>query len=252
MKAKISKGKIYCLISVAIIFGFYILERVLDICIDVTREIAIIEAIVYSLSTALVYFLVTKSEEPFYGILTAMFGFRMLPTKINNLSSFSEEAGLVYFIVQKFALIIFAIAIIKLYRLQKTPREIRPIPILVTIVAIPFCIEVYSYVSEALLNITGNMLYSYFACFIIYSFTLIVLLFCAVKTNFQSARLIIDYELVALILNVGRRICTVIIWAVQGTHISKSYFCWIAIYVFFILAFFVLRTKKKKLQLSSQ
>lgn len=250
MKTKISKGKIYCLISVAIIFGFYILERVLDVCLDITREMAIVEAIVYSLSTALVYFLVTKSKEPFYGILTAIFGFRMMPTKITGLSALSEEAGLVYFIVQKFSLIIFAIAIIKLYRLQKTPREIRPLPILITIVAVPFCTEVYSQVADSLTNITGSMLYGYFACFIIYSLTMLVLLFCAVRTNFQSARLIINYELVALALNIGRRICTVLIWAVQGTHISKSYYCWIAIYSFFFLAFLLLRIKKQKLQLN--
>lgn len=246
MNAKLSKGKIYCIISAVFIFGFYILERVIDICFGVTKNIAVTQAIVYTLATVIIYFLVSKSEETFYGLLTAIFGFRMMPTKINGLSQVSEEAGLVYFIVQKFSLIIFAILIIKLYRLQKAPREIKPIPILVTIVAVPFSIEVYTYVSEALLNITGNMLYSYFACFAIYSLTLIVLLCMAVMTDYHSSRLVADYEIVALSLNLGRRICTVIILASKGVHISKSYYCWIAIYAFFMAAFLFVRFVRRK------
>lgn len=243
---KLSKDKLYCLISVSIIFSSYIIQRLLHIFCDITREFAIAEAMIFSILTAVVYFLVTKSKEPFYGILTAIFGFRMMPPEIIELTEFSESAGLVYFIVQKFSIIIFAVAIIKLYNLQQKPRQIRPFPIILTIVSVPFCVEVYTQISERLYNITENMLYSYFSSYIVYSITMIVLLYCAVKINFQSAKLIMDYELVALALNIGRRICTVVIQFTQGEHISKNYFCWIAIYSFFFLAFLFIRKKKRQ------
>ena len=112
MKEKMTQGKIYCLISAVLIFGSYIVQRALKLVLVQDRSTVIIEAFVFSLLTAVVYFLVSKSREPFYGVLMAIFGIRMLPPEISTLAEFSAEADLVYFIVKKFAVVIFAITII--------------------------------------------------------------------------------------------------------------------------------------------
>ena len=43
------------------------------------------------------------------------------------------------------------------------------------------------------------------------------------------------YQLVALLLNIGRHLCSIIILFAQGNHVSKSHYCWIAICAFFFL-----------------
>lgn len=245
MKDKLSKGKLYCLISVIIIFGSYIVQKILHICCDINREFAIIEAIVFSLAAAIVFLLVTKSNEGFYGILTAIFGLRMMPPDISELERFSPEANIVYFLVQKFSILIFALAILKIYEQQQKPKQIRAFPILCTIFIVPFFMDIQSEISVFLPSVTSSyMLYSYFSGFILYSAAMIILLFVATKSNVPSAHLITDYQMVALLLNFGRRCCAIIITLAQGNHISRSYYCWILIYAFFFIAFCILRKRK--------
>ncbi len=245
MREKMSVGKIYCLISVAIIFGSYIIQRILNICLDITREFAIIEAIVFSLATVIVFFLVTKSKETFYGILTAIFGLRMMPPIINNFENLSPEANIVYFLVKKFSIIIFAAAVLWLYEQQEKPKELKAFPILCTVFVVPFFTDIQEEISIYINSIAnGNMIYSYFSAFIFYSLSMIILLFVAARSNKLSAKLIVDFQLTALLLNFGRRVCAIVINLAQGNHISRSYYCWIAIYVFFFIAFYVLKKKK--------
>lgn len=251
MTEKISKNKLYCLSAVMIIFCSYIAQRVLHICCDITKEFAIVEAIIFSIATIIVYFLVTKSKDSFYGILTAIFGFRMMPPTINGFEQLSAEANIVYFLVQKFSMLIFAVAILKLYEMQEKPKKIRAFPILCTILIVPFFLNIQGELSNYINSIAdGNMLYSYFAGFILYTLAMIILMFIAVKSNTDSARLITDYQMIALLLNIGRRICAVAINLAWGNHISRSYYCWILIYTFFFIAFYVLR--RKKLQNNTQ
>lgn len=245
MRKKMTKGKIYCLTAVAIILGSYIIQKILHIVFDITREFAIIEAIVFTVATVIVFFLVTKSKETFYGILTAIFGFRMMPPDISNLAKLSPEANIVYFIVQKFSLLIFALAILWLYEQQEKPKQLKALPILCTMVVVPFFMDTQSEIAVYINSIAnGNLIYSYFTGFIFYSLSMIILLFVATRTNVTGAKLIIDFQFVALLLNFGRRVCAVAINLAQGNHISRSYYCWIAIYIFFFIAFYVLRKKK--------
>ncbi len=245
MRKKISSGKIDCIISVAIIFGSYIIQKILNICLNITREFAIVEAVVFSLATLIVFFLVTKSKETFYGILTAIFGLRMMPPVINMLEYLSPEAHIVYFLVQKFSIIIFALTVLWLYEQQEKPRKITAFPILCTICVVPFFTDIQGEISVYINSIAnGNMIYSYFSAFIFYSLSMIILLFVAANSNYASAKLVIDFQLTALLLNFGRRICAIIINLAQGNHISRSYYCWVAIYVFFFTAFFILKNKK--------
>lgn len=248
MFKKLSKGKLYCLICVAIIFGSYIIQRTLHVCFDITRNFALIEAIVFSAATLIVFFILSKSKETFYGILTAIFGFRMMPPDIKVLEQLCPEANIIYFLVQKFSILIFALTILKLYQEQEKPREIKAFPVLCTMLVVPFFtniqVQMASYLNVAT---NGNMLYTYFSHFILYSIAMFVLLFVAVKSNRLSSRVIIDYQLVALLLNIGRHLCVIIILLVQGNHVSKSHYCWIAICAFFMIAFYILRRKKLKI-----
>lgn len=245
MKEKITKGKLYCLISAGIIFGAYIAQRILNMTLEPTKTGVLVQAIVFSTLTAVVYFLVAKSDEPFYGILAAIFGIRMLPPNITGLGEFSPQAELLYYFVQKASFVIFAFAIVKLYELQKRPRMIKPIPILCTILIVPFFNEISVTVNNFIMEQSGNMLYSYFASFAIYSAAMICLLFVGTRCSKVSAALICDFQLVALLLNAGRKICAIIIHLANSAHISRSYYCWVVIYGFFFIAFYVLRKHRK-------
>ena len=247
MKEKVNKGKLYCLISAIIIIGCYAVQRLTSVAFPIDRSLAIIEAMIFSAFVAVVYFLVTKSEEPFYGILISILGFKMMPPNISYLKELSLGADIVYYIVTKAAVVIFAFAIIKLFKEQKYEQKIKALPILFLIAAVPFTNEIASTLSDFSYSLTnGSKLYEYFIRFAIYSVTMLITLYYASKSNKINAKLLCDYTIIALLVNVARRISVIIILAVQNTHISKSYFCWLAIYIFFIAAFSVLKSKKVK------
>lgn len=242
---KVSSGKIYCLVSAIIIFGCYIAQRAISIGFEATRRLAIVQAIIFSLCVAIVYFLVVKSEEIFYGILAAIFGFRMLPPSIPSLADFSKGADALYFIVSKAALAIFALAILKLYRKQDAPRQIKAVPIICLMAAVPYFMDISGAVASYIYEATGsNMLYVYFTNFAFYALAMIVTLFVGVRANKESAKLVADYQLAALIINAGRRLCVIAVNVINGNHVSKSYYCWIAIYIFFFAAFYIMRKRK--------
>lgn len=247
MKEKLSKGKLYCLISAVLIFGAYIAQKVVGIVSDPTKTSLLVQAFIFTAFTAVVYFLVAKSNEPFYGILTALFGIRMLPPNISQLAQFSVEAEMLYYLVSKVALVIFVIAIIKLYSQQNKDNRVTIIPIICTIAVVPFFNDISLTLSDyALQAFGGSMIYSYFIGFAVYSFAMICLLLIAMRSNPQSKKLICDFQIVALLMNAGRKICAVVINLVSANHISKSYYCYIAIYVVFLAAFYMLRRKSKK------
>lgn len=245
MREKASSGKLCCMTAVALILAAYILQRVLHISFDITKEFAIAQAIVFSLATAVVMLLLINTKESFYGVLTAVFGLRMMPPDISGLEQFSPQADILYFLVQQFSLLVFTAGLLWYYEKQEKPKQIKALPILCTVLIVPFLMGIQNELGPYLNTVAnGNMIYSYFSGFMLYSAAMIILLLIASKSDTQSARLITDYQLVALLLNFGRRVCAVIINLAGGTHISRSYYCWIAIYIFFFIAFFILRKKK--------
>ncbi|MGN1328227.1 MAG: hypothetical protein ACI4V4_00840 [Eubacterium sp.] len=247
MKEKTDKGKLYCLISAIIIIGCYAVQKLTAIAFPISRSLAIVEAMVFSLFVAVVYFLVTKSNESFYGILISILGFRMMPPAVPSLKELSSGADIVYYIVTKVALIIFAFAIIKLFREQKYEQKIKALPILFLIVAVPFTNEIASTLSDFVNGYAnGNKIYEYFIRFAFYSLTMLITLYYASKSNKINSKLLCDYTIIALLVNLARRISVIVIYSIQGFHISKSYFCWSAIYIFFISAFYILKRKRIK------
>ncbi|MDD6728504.1 MAG: hypothetical protein PUE08_04700 [Eubacteriales bacterium] len=248
MKNKNNTGKAYCLISAVIIIGCYAVQRLLSLGIGATKTLVLLEAMAFSLAVAAVYFLIMKSGESFYGILISLLGFKMLPPSIGGLRELSPGGYIVYFVVTKAAIVLFAFAIIRLFREQKYEQKIKTLPILFLMTAVPFTNKIAAELSAfANTYADGNRLYEYFICFAFYALTMIVTLWYASKSNTINAKLMCDYTVIALAVNFARRICVVIVYALRGWHISKSYFCWIAIYLFFIVAFYMLRRKKIKL-----
>lgn len=246
LKGKLSTGNTYCLISAFIIFVSYIGERFVNIFIQHSRGLALGEAFFFSLMTFAVYMLLVNSQEPFYGILIAAFGFRMMPPNILGLiNSESMAAGVVYYIVEKMAMIIFAFAILRLYKLQDPDDYISPLSIIAILVLMPFANDVTSVISNYLLAFTGKMYASYFASFAIFTAVQLVLLFLASQTTNKGARFICNFQIVALLLNFARKITAVIIMTARAQHVSKSYYVWIVIYAFFDVVF-ILMSKKRK------
>lgn len=249
MRNKASSSRLCCLVAVSVILATYVLQGVFHIAFDVTKELLIIEAILFSLASAVVMLLMTKTKESFYGILLAIFGLRMMPPDINGLELLSPHADVLYFIVKQFSLLVFAVGILWFYEKQEKSRQIKALPILCTVLVVAFFMKVQTGLAAYFEQVAhGNMMYSYFSGFILYSVAMIILLFVAVRSNISGAMLIADYQLVALALNFGRRACAVAINLINGTHISRSYYCWMAIYVFFFAAFLALRIKKLKQQ----
>ncbi|MCC8074040.1 MAG: hypothetical protein LIO62_07945 [Clostridiales bacterium] len=240
------KGKIYCLISAAIVIICYIMQRIISIVATPTRTSVIVQALVFSMAVGIVYLFVVKSNEIFYGILTALLGFKMLPPSIPALENFSIGASVLYYIVTRVSLVIFALAVLKLFRQQEKPAKIKAIPIISLMVITPFFVEIGNALSDYFAAyFDGNMIYSYFVCFATCSCAKIVTLAYGVHCTGENRRLIADCEIVALVTNLVIKICSVILYAVQSYHISKSQYCWIAIYGFFVIMFFILRKKTK-------
>lgn len=239
-------GKLYCLISALLIIGSYAVQRAITLLVAPSRTLVLCEAIIFTVIVAVVYFLVMKSNEAFFGILTAVLGFRMLPPEISALADFSVAGEFVYYLVGRFSIVLFAMAIIRLYASQEEQRQIKPVPILLLLFAVPFVMGIADKASQfAYLHIASTMLYPYFISFTAYTAILLFTLWYANRSDSINARLITDYTIVALLVNTARRLAVILVYTLRSEHISKSYFCWVAIYVFFIASFYLLRRKKR-------
>lgn len=200
------------------------------------------EALVFTALTFVVYLLIAKSKEAYYGILMAMFGIRMLPIDIFNLGDFSKITNLAYFLVDRVSVIVFLLIIIMLYRSQKKPAEIKAIPIIAIITIVPFFNEIQSTVFEYLVSISnGNLMMAFMSEYIVYSVAMIALLFVATRSNKTGIRMICDFQLLALTLNIGKRTVAVAINLFKNQHISGSYYGWILVYIVFFLMFYFFR-----------
>ena len=59
----------------------------------------------------------------------------------------------------------------------------------------------------------------------------------------KNAALICDFSTIGFVLGAARKLSSTLIILNAGMHLSKSYICWIAIYVALIAVFAVLRKK---------
>lgn len=244
-KIHIKKGM--SIASVLLVVFCYAMERFIPLIFTLSKTLVIVQAIIYTLLVGIIYLLIVRSNDIMLGTISAILAYKIVPPDIAGLASFSKGAHLLYYLVGRVAVVLFLAAIVRLYYKQSKPREIKPVVILLLILMIPFMNEL-NYVVADFVNgyANGNMLYAYFIGFAFNIATMLILLFAATRTNYQSAMLIINYEIISILFRTASKLCAIIARAVQGNHISKSLYCWIAIYVFMLTAFIVLKKIKLK------
>ncbi len=244
-KIKLSKDKRLCLFSIAIITVSFAIEKIIEWNIFPGKEFSLILAFIFTLLLAAVVYIISKSKSSFYALLAALIGYKMMPPPIASMQYTTAHGDMLYFIVQKVAVILFVILIFKFYNIQEKPRSIKSLPILAIMFAVPFFMGIAAKLSTYFYNETGSMLYSYFSQFLCYIIASAVILIVAYCSNYDSMRFTAYFEFAALGINVLRKAGAIAVNIIDGNHVSKSYYCWIAIYFVLIIAFYIAKKKKK-------
>lgn len=245
MASKLNKAKFMSLGAIFLIVASFAAERFIDMFNKPVGKQATILALVFTVLLGVVCFLISKTENAFFGLLAALLGYKMMPPDISSLSH-DTDSGMLYFIVKKAAVIIFVLLIYKFYKMQEKSHKINALPILTAMVAVTFAngfsVQTLDYFQQK----TGSMIGFYFTKFACYILASLVILIVAYRSNYDSMRFIAYYEFVALGINIAKRGAVVILNLVNAQHVSKSYYCWIAIYIVLIVLFYLAKEKKKK------
>lgn len=243
---KQNKNEILCVLSIIIIVASYAVERLIEIFFTPTKTFALAIGTVFTALAVVVFLILWNTKNPFLGLLTSLLGYKMMPPSINMLteqSLYGEEA---YYLACKLAIALYVILIIKFFRMQTQQEKIKALPILAIMFVVPFFNEIASDSYTFVMTKTRNMLYYYFLTFACYIVASLVILAVAYKSNYESVRFTAYFEFVAIGVNILKRLGAIVAIALQGAHISKSYYCWIAIYVVLILCFYLALKKSKK------
>ena len=241
------KDNILGILALAIIVGSYGIEKIIEAFITPSKTVGILSAAAITCLFALVLTLISKCKSTFFGLLASIVGFKMMPAPITYLSKVSADAGILYYLLQRMAMIFFILLIIKIYKSQSENKEkIQFIPVLALIVCVPFFTETSYYIGRYFMAVMGNMLYLYFTQFAFYALTMLVIILVCVRTNYTTSRFVVYYEFFALGINILRKACAVAVLTVQGEHVSASLYCWIAIFAIFIVVFAIFKKIEKK------
>lgn len=246
-KPKITKSEAMPLAAMAIIFICYAAEKAFKRLTEWGNTSALIQAFFFTLATAAVFLLLSKSKNTHLGILAGIFAFKIMPPDIVMLRSVNLDAACVYYIVRKAALVLFLYSVYKLYKSQSNDAEkLRALPIASLLLVIPFATSVSETLSKYAYIKTGSMMVPYAlgaGFFVAAAFVLMVI--CNIYSG-KNAALICDYAVISFALNFARKVCSVAILASGSYHISKSYYCWFAIYAVLIAAFMLVKSKTAK------
>lgn len=237
------------LLAIVIIVGSYGLEKIVEAFTTSTKTTAILTAMVMTVLLGIVLYLISKSKNVFFGLLASIIGFKMMPVSIGDLMKFSADAGVLYYLVQRIALIFFVLMIIKHYKSQsdkKNDDKIHFIPLIALLVCVPFFTETAVVIGRYFMYSMGSMLYLYFTQFAFYGLALLVIILVCIKSNYTTARFVCYYEFVALGINILRKVCAIALLTAQGEHVSASFYCWIAIFAIGIVVFAVFKNIEKK------
>lgn len=240
-----SNSKGLCLTAIIITFVSYCAERGFEILVDSSRTTSLIAAIVFTVLFGVMFFITSRIEDTFYGILAAVIGYKMMPPVVYPLFSTTAEGSVLFVIVKAVAIVLFAILIFKMFNKQSQQDSIQVLPILALMFVVPFFNELGDNLATGLQAIFITRLYSYGAealCYLLASF---VIWMIAYKSNYPSAKFVCYFQYLALALNICRRVAAIAVNIMAGTHISASYYCWIALYVVILVGFVVLQKKAK-------
>lgn len=247
-KIKLGKDKSTSFISIFIIVAAYAIERLVEIFFEPSRVVSLILIIGMVVALGVVFALMTKNENPFFGLLASILGYKMLPPTINMVGEVSLYGQEAYYLLRCFATLLFLYLIVKAYRLQTGTKDeiIRVVPILSLMLAVPFFTDIATNSYYFIMTKTGNMLYFYFAQFALYIVASVFMLVVSMKANYNSLRFASYFEWTALGINALKKLGAIVAMAIAGDHISKSYYVWIAIYAAIALMFYIVKNNKKK------
>lgn len=242
-KVKFSKGQIYALVSLFIVFACYAAEKAFKRLTAWNNTSALLQAVVFTAAVAVVLILLEKSKDIYFGLIAAIFSFKTLPPDILMLRSTNMDAAAVYYLVRKAALVIFLYEIYKLYKSQGSKKEIHAVPIAALILVVPFINEISNQFSRFALIKTGSMMLPYAIQAGLYIAAMAVLLAVCFIYKGKSAALVADFTMLCMVINIARKAVSAVIIANAGVHVSKSYICWIIIFAALLVAFAVTRRK---------
>ena len=245
-KTKLIRDKSIAILSIAISVAAYAVERLIEIFCEPSRALSFGLAFSMTLCLGAVCFLLLKNKNVFMGLLASLIGYKMLPPTISMISSTSLYGEELYYLVRCAAALIFIALIVKFYRLQKGEERIKTLPILAIMLSTPFFTKIATDSYSFVMVKTGNMLYYYFLTFACYIVGSLVILAIAYRANYASMRFAAYFEFIALGINALKRIGAIVATVSAGDHISRSYYCWIAIYAVLALGFWLAKEKKRK------
>lgn len=245
-KLKLNKNQMPALISLFIVFVCYVAEKAFKRLTPWGSTSAVIQAIVFTVAVAAVLLLLYKSNDIYFGMLAAIFAFKLLPPDIVMLRSVNIDAASVYYLVRKAALVLFLVLIYRFYEMQTTSdkyEKIHAVAIGLLLLAIPFCTEIGAEFARFAKIKTGSMMVPYACQAASYIIAAAVLAAVCFVFKGKSAAIIIDFSVIGFLINIARKATSALIIANAGYHVSKSYICWIAIYAVLAVAFVLIRKK---------
>ena len=244
-----TKENIMCVFATLIVVLAYGGQRIIEVTLSPDKKLALILAIIYTILLALVLYLISKSNNSYFGILAALIGYKMMPPPIGFLSQTTVDGATLYYLVGRAAAVLFVVVVYKLYKSQEEPHEIRSLPLLAIMLSVPFFTKISQVMSSYFMYKTGNMLYCYFAQFALYIAAVAVILAVAYVSGYTSLKFTAYFEYTALSINILRMLGKIGYFAVSHEHISKSYYVWIAIFVA-LMAVFAIAVKKKQKEIA--
>ena len=247
MKTKFfTKENIMCVAATIIVVLSYGAQRIAEAVCSPDKKLALILAIIYTLLLAVVLWLISKSNNSYFGILAALIGYKMMPPPNNFLAQTTVDGATLYYLVGRVAVVLFIVIIYKLYKMQEEPHEIRSLPLLTIMLSVPFFNGISQVMTNYLYHKTGDLLYCYFAQFALYSAAVLLILAIAYISGYTSLKFTAYFEYTALSINILRQLGKIGYLVLNHEHISKSNYVWILIYAVLMICFAVAKKKKEK------
>lgn len=245
-KIKENKDEYLYILSTVLVVLSYAGVKLIGIFAQPDKTLSILLAIVCVAFIMAVFLISIKIKSPFFGLLSALIGYKMLPVNIPFLAANSQEADLLYYIAGRVCVVLFVVLIIRFYSMQEKPRAIKPLPILLIMFCVPFFNEIIERAGQYFTQTTGSKMSEYFIGFALYIVANLIILLTAYYSNAESMKLTAWFEMFAMSINVLRKISAIAVNIINSNHISKSIYCWIVIYIAIMVAACIMNENKKK------
>lgn len=246
MDSKMKRDKNIAVFDIALIVVAYVVEKLICIFCADSRALGFALAIGMVAVYAIVCSTLINNKNTRYALMAALLGYKMALPSISMLEQHSVSGAAVYFMIAKLALAAFAILVLKLYFHQNEDEKVNAVVLLSLMVVVPFSSQISQYSYSFFMVQTGSMLGYYLTQLACYGLASMVILFVAYKSNLNSFRFATCFEYLALSVNASRRIGAIAANAINGTHISRSYYLWLVLYAVIAVMFFVAARMKNK------